>query len=467
MNLNYGSDHYIVRYLQAFLQENYSSTIAVSGIYDENTHSALIGYLNLPNTETIDYVQRQVIDNYPELLVKFVVTRGLDSIIFTSKSTNQDTKDYMEGIESSLSLFVNNFGWEITEFTNYNNSDVTKFKIVITSSGRENKFPNSEMMCMMNQFDNNYYYNLSIRDGVGIDDMIHSSDSFKIAIIPCSPNQTFTIAHGYSRPTPIVIGSSQFYVDDIIKGNLPVDNVLQLDLASGASVAYTTTANCKNLIIQMPYNGLLNEETTTVKVPVKLGDVNLNNIIDQTDRDLLSEFIKTGQEFKGAQFVAADINQDGVVNNDDLALLDRFLNKEISSLGVAYYNEIIEHSSSNLSKLLVVSGDYAQDTEINIPFSSYATDPWMVHDKFLNYLLDRAITKYSDVDTIYYLQKLVSALYREYSPESVGTYDFALRNIIRDYQKRHKLAFTTGYLDVETEAMMLKELDGSGVNLYE
>lgn len=467
MNLNYGDEHYIIRYLQAFLQENYSSTVNVSGVYDDDTHSALVSYLNLPNTENINVVQKLILDEYPDLLVKFMISRGSDDIIFISKSTNQDTKDYMESIESSLSSFVNNYGWVVTEFTNYNNSDVTKFKIVISSSGRENKFPNNELLCMVNRFDNNYYYNLCIRDSIGIDDMIHTSTSYKIAIIPCSPNQTFTIAHGYSRPTPIVIGSSQFYAEDITSGNLPVTDVIQVDLSSGSSVSYTTSSNCKNLIIQMPYTGLISEETIIAKVPIKLGDVNLDNTIDSTDRNLLSEFIKEDKEFKGAQFVAADINQDGVVNNDDLALLDKFLDKEISALGIAYYNETIEKNTSNLSKLLVVSGDYSKDTEMNIPFSSYATDPWMVHDKFINYLFDMSITKYSDTDTIYYLQKLIKAIYKEYSPEAVGKYDDELKRIIRDYQKFKKLSFTTGYLDVETEALMLKEIEGLEVNLYE
>lgn len=114
MNINYGDKGYIVKYIQAFLNENYDSSIAITGYYDTNTHSNLIKYLNLPNivinkTEIIDNMKSnfEFIDKY------FSVDIGKDIIGFTFDIENLTMFDY-------ISLESNNGYLNIKFFTNYN-----------------------------------------------------------------------------------------------------------------------------------------------------------------------------------------------------------------------------------------------------------------------------------------------------------------------------------------------------------
>lgn len=481
MNLVYGTNNYIVRYLQAFLQENYSHTVMISGVYDEETHKSLLEYLKLPNVETLLNVSNNIHDRYPYLAGEksnsrlvgglFIENLMANSIRYISKDNNEEARECIDRLkQDGFYEFVESMGWIVTEFTNYNNSDNEKLYITIQSSGRKNVFPNDELSCMINQFNNQYYYNLAIRDGVGIDDMVHYSSAYKVAIIPCKPNETFTIAHGYVEPRDIVIGSSQFYVEDILGGNLPVDNVVDFRdlredsgednrLLYGSFITYTTTNNCKNLIVQMKQSSIgdLVVENHTVDIPIRLGDINQDDKIDETDRILLSTCITEHTQLYNEQLVAADINGDGEVDNKDLALLDKFLSGEIPNLGVRYYTKEIG-SEDDMVRLLVVKGDSSL-----VPFKQYASDPWLVHDKFINYLLDMSITKYSDEDTIAYGQRLVSSVISEYIPED-GIYSDNMKEAIKRYQQSNGIYFPLGYIDVETEGLLRKTLDRRGVD---
>ena len=48
MNISYGDTSLTIRYLEAFLQNEYNSTLRVSGIYDTYTHNNLVDYASLP-----------------------------------------------------------------------------------------------------------------------------------------------------------------------------------------------------------------------------------------------------------------------------------------------------------------------------------------------------------------------------------------------------------------------------------
>lgn len=476
MNLLYETNNYVVRYLQAFLQENYSTTVSISGIYDSVTHNSLLNYLRMPNVASVDIFQRDLKSEYPELFDYFVIYRNKDDITFVSKSNNDETKEYMNNIRYDLMDYSKKYGYLVSEFTNYNNSDVDKLRIVIKSSGRENVFPNKDMLCMINAFTNDYMYGMAIRDGVGQDDIIHTSDHYKVAVIPSEPNKEYTIAHGYTQVTPIVIASSQFYVDDLRKGDLRVDEVLQLDLGANNGVKYTTSSTCKNLLVQMPYAGsILDGGSTSIRVPVLLGDLNLNGVVDQTDRDILASGLdpETGsaiREFKGAQFVAAnmdmihvdEVTREQIIDNWDLAMLDDYLEGKISSLGVGYYDQIVTGDQGDLNKLLVVEGSYPDD--IHIPVEDFSDSPWAVHDKFLNFLLKMAINPYSDTDDIATYQRLFKSLYNEYN-YIPGYYDDELKKKIKDFQINRGIKFATGYMDVETKSEISKLLLGVGVSL--
>ena len=75
MNINYGDTNLQVRYLEAFLQSEYSSTLRVSGIYDTYTHTNLIEYNNLPKVETVDVFYNHLIKDFYDDLKDFRVVR--------------------------------------------------------------------------------------------------------------------------------------------------------------------------------------------------------------------------------------------------------------------------------------------------------------------------------------------------------------------------------------------------------
>ena len=57
MHINFEDENIIVNNIQLFLKENYDKNIHVSGVYDTQTHKALIGYLQQPNTEDFRVVK--------------------------------------------------------------------------------------------------------------------------------------------------------------------------------------------------------------------------------------------------------------------------------------------------------------------------------------------------------------------------------------------------------------------------
>jgi len=464
MNLNYESNNYLVKYLQTFLQENYSTSINVSGRYDSETHEYLLNYLRLPNTSNIEIINTALKADFVELFDRFILYRSSSDLVFVSKVYDTDTIRYIDDIRYELSDYVNKYGYVISELSNSNNSDTTKLRIVIKGKDKKDLFPNKDMLCLVNSFNNRYIYNMAIVDNIGQDDILHESAGYKVGVIPCEPNTTYGICHGYDHTTPIVVSSSMHSLKEISLGDISVDNTVSVNLGVSTFLNYTTSDTCKHLLIQMPHTSNIIDKTTTVKVPVLVGDVNLDNVVNKTDRDLLKGFIDSNTVLKGMQFVAANTdtshktNGQQVIDNWDLAKLDDYLEGVVGNLGVVYYDQLINDGTSDYNKLLVIQGDYSN---LNVPAEEFITDPWSVHGKFLNYLMDIGITGYSNQDDIYYAQKLIGKLYTSYS-YNPGLFDSEMRTYIKEFQDSRDINFSFGYLDVETEAEILKILSDKG-----
>lgn len=297
MNINYGTENYMVRYLQAFLQENYSNTLRVTGIFDNLTHESLINYLKLPNVSTIDDIENEIINSYPDISRLFNIRREMEGLVFTSKYIDKETAEFIEANADSIKKLVASMGWILestNDYVNYNmdinddgsvddkdrkiiydyifggvpippnmerradlnldgainQKDLTlidnylengKLSIKIKSSGRKNIFPNNEMLCMINMFRNKFKYNMAIRDGIGQDDFVHTnlSGEYKIAVIESGPGEKYTIAHGSNKRTKLIIGSAPTYEDDLEV--LKVQDVVEIELNPGESYVYTTS----------------------------------------------------------------------------------------------------------------------------------------------------------------------------------------------------------------------------------
>lgn len=122
--------------------------------------------------------------------------------------------------------------------------------------------------------------------------------------------------------------------------------------------------------------------------------------------------------------------------------------------------------SENINRILIIKGDYQDD--MMIPIESFPSDPWMLHDKLVDFFLDMGINKYSKDVNIEYVQKIIMAMYRNiYIPGSMGIYDDELKKIIKNLQIDNKIAFATGYVDAETEYYLDKFSENNEVNPYE
>ena len=64
----------------------------------------------------------------------------------------------------------------------------------------------------------------------------------------------------------------------------------------------------------------------------KRGDINLDGVINNTDLDLLSKYLKKQASLNTVQINVADYNNNGFVDNNDLYELEEYLNSEISKV---------------------------------------------------------------------------------------------------------------------------------------
>jgi hypothetical protein len=244
MGIKLGDQSLQILYLQEFLKENYSSLVIPTGVYDSNTHSALKKYMSVP--ETID--QMSMIDNlksnFGELFTKCSMTMGYDSLTFTS---SKDVYDYLYEIRNDLRNYLNECRWVIKQYDILDNP----LTIVIKSNNNISLFPKKDLMCMVNLFENKFLYNKAIRDGIGLDDFVHtnSSGTYKISVISCSPNCNYTISHSGNKVTTVVVGSSRTQSTDI--SSLKLDNVQSYSIDSGKCAIYKTVSPANYLVVQV------------------------------------------------------------------------------------------------------------------------------------------------------------------------------------------------------------------------
>lgn len=340
----------------------------------------------------------------------------------------------------------------------------SKLYITIKKSDRKNYFPNKDMLIFVNQFGGDFLYDYAIRDQIGVDDMPHPNEEklYKIALYKCYPGQKVTIAHDFNQSVHMVIGSSPATLKQNIPGFM-LNNVKEIDLVQGAGYQYTcskasdgTGYNAQWLCIQVPsdYGNL--REDKEVTITIRLGDINLDGQVNMQDYHLLAKYTAYGpgsEELHWTptrrQLAAMDLNGDGVVDMHDTMIFEDYLNGYISDLGLAPYTYTVVNDSTNsknVDNLLILDGHYYEDEfcsrgDINIPFSEFMENPWIIHEKFFNYLLDMAIQPYSDSYNISYAQKLLKEVYPEHMYDKKyfypGAYSDKMRELVKQYQVSH------------------------------
>lgn len=342
-----------------------------------------------------------------------------------------------------------------------------KLSIEIKNSGRKNYFPNKDMLVFVNQFDGTFMYRYAIKDGIGIDNIPHSNATgeYKIALYQCKPGQKITIAHNSPKTVRMVIGSSPAVLKQDLTGFM-LQNVQDITLKPGEGFQYTVSSkedgfyNGNWVCIQVPSNYGDLTGATDKTVILEVGDINFDGRIDMQDYTLLARYTAEGPgseelhwKASSKQKAVMDINKNGKINVEDAQILYKFIqgDPEYPSLGLTSFTYSVPSDygeGDNVNNLLIIDGHY--DNSVNIPFSEFTSDDWVIHEKFFNYLLGMAIHEYSNSENITYLQKLLKEIYPEHTYDKSffypGNYSDNMKNIVKDYQ-RSKVSYTLGDLN--------------------
>lgn len=543
MNIKFGMNNFYTRYLKRFLNYHLVRTSSVLGDFNVDDLRLLIKYLNYPNTETIFETEKKVIQEFPELSRYFIITMQTTEIVFTAKTISVEISNFLQNNLDTINNFCKKLGWEIGTISNWmdinydinsdgridetdrrilndivnngaiysddimkkadlnldgfrNHDDIVlleeymnshKIAFTIRSEGRNNIFPNKDMLIFINQFEGDFLYNYAIRDNNGYTDIIHKSEpnritdiGTKVGLYKCTPNQKITIAHDSTSTAHLVIGcSSEVQRKNVT--SLMLTDVVEIDLKPGESYQYTTTPideetgiGAQWVCIQCPadYSNISGHSNKTVLLDV--GDINFDGRIDMEDYNILAQYTAEGA---GAdklplnkanwtptekQLAVMNCRTDteyhrNHINTDDAVLLYNYINNigGITDLGLVpwtvdtndYYEE-----SKNVGNLLIIDGHYNQN--VNIPFNEFTKDPWVIHDKFFNYLFNMAIHKFSNSEDITYVQKLLTEVY----PESVynnnfftlGTFNDDMKQKMKAYQES-KINYIVGDLNKDNK----------------
>ena len=538
MNIKFGMDNFYTRYLKRFLNHHMVRTNSILGDFEREDLKALIKYLNTPNTDTVFEVKNKILDKFVEIQSLFNLKVGDDMITFTSKVIDTYTSAYLSTNIEAIRLFCKSVGWCIKDVSNwidknydinddgvinhtdrrvltdiiYNNmvydeetmrkADVNldgnidekdledldyyinnnKIYFTIESEGRENVFPNKDMLVFINQFDGDFLEDYAIRDADGVTDVIHrhepdpdTGNGTRIGIYKCRPGQKVTIAHDCSKLAHLVIGcSSKIIKQDLT--SLMLDDVVEVDLEPGDSYQYTTTQadgsgtklDAQWLCIQVPSNYANISGRVVKKVYLDVGDINFDGRIDMEDYNMLAQYTAYGDgaenlPWNKANWTPTD-RQLAVMNcrtdnqwhreridTDDAVMLYNYINNigGVTDLGLTPWEintDATYDDSVNVSNILIIDGHY--DMDVNIPFSEFTTDPWIIHDKFFNYLFGMAVHKYSNSEDITYIQKLLKEVTSETVGNSLvlGIYNEEMRLLMKQYQS-NKMYYTTGDLN--------------------
>ena len=536
MNIHYGDEGMVVKYIQMFLQENYSRSIIPSGIYDTETHRNLLEYIKLSNIEPNPHTVRiKLLEQIPELEMYFTSATEANEITFTTKGGIKTVLyddvtyyDFLTNEKERIYKAVSDLGWVVEEYSNVN-SETEKYIITITTSNRQNYFPNREMIYYVNSFLNQYIYKMKFDGTRFVSDL---QNKYRLAVIPCEPSTRYTFYHGYNADITLVVGFSSTPPSNVETGvSTLLSEPEEISLSPRKYYMINTPEDCTYIYIQVEYD---DDVAQNISETLYLGAIynegrayttpseHINpatgkpegNIIRQLDLDLLAEYINYygnmvyGVDGNGnptvtssyvlkmtdpskwygmtqgytneAEFLeywsskkrllVADVNRDGeivtritttnLLLSPDYKQMYRFyrMQTDLMTLGtIKYKDEIISDESL---KLLVIKGDALNEdgTEI-VPADEYYDDPWMIHEKFLSFVLDRCITPYSKAYDILYFRDLYETAYpgvfSDYT--KMGIYYDYIKDETRSFQSRNGISFPLGYVDPETEFRVQEE----------
>lgn len=90
-----------------------------------------------------------------------------------------------------------------------------------------------------------------------------------------------------------------------------------------------------------------------------------------------------------------------------------------------------------------------------INFASFTNDPWIVHHKFISYLLGQAVTPYSRSEEITYTQNLVTDIYPDYKDTFIpGYYSDELKKLVERFQREY-IYYDKGDLNIDNKVNLV------------
>lgn len=392
-----------------------------------------------------------------------------EEIIYRTKPTNAyyagGVKFISEHIEE-LSEFVENMGWSVTYYSSLGTGTLTNNRtsaeIRIAKTGIQNRFPNKDVLPMINLFEGKYIYNKCFKSSSTFEGYMTTNKNYKVAIIPCKPGETFTIAHGYSTPCEVAMAYSTqtfnaikqegAYVEDV-ESRMSYDAQGSLNVGEGVYYTVPQDSGATYMLVQMPYRDDLTSFQTE-KISIKLGDVNLDGKVDESDLKILDKWVTESENNQAhtvelsetaltAANVTRDLDLDGkpLVDRKDVTMLNAYITQgKVSELGSIEYEQNIRVSNTESDRLLVMYSDIASNTSANVPINQYYVSPWAIHSKFLEYFLDRVIQPYSDMLDITWLQANIHNSVGTYTDNLSGKYDQLSDHVTFDYIKYDKVS---------------------------
>jgi hypothetical protein len=135
-----------------------------------------------------------------------------------------------------------------------------------------------------------------------------------------------------------------------------------------------------------------------------------------------------------------------VSNSAHTIFIDTKVDNDVSDVSDVYVN---------IWALDTINGIDSDILESSNMFNS----AWTINTKFFDYLYGQAITEYSDEMNLTILQEMLVKLYPSAKITIDGTWNTKMKLCIEDYQKKNNIPFCYGYLDAQTESLMLKDID--------
>lgn len=398
-SINYKDTSLATRYLQAFLQNEEDSTLRASGIYDEYTHDALITYMELPEVLSVNKVYSNLILKYPKIPDYFKVERTPTTILLTCRVINDVMIEYVNTLRVDIYEYVKMMGWSVTKFVSFeDDSDI--IQIEFTKESRKNLIPKSAIT-MINQNVDRYVVNTGFRQNGKVEPVVPRALPGETT--PKNRSECLCILPCLPDHTYVI------FVD------APTDTT-GIWATPNFSIAESSTVS----------DGIFDEGTA-------LRNIQTVSILPETD------------EFHPSLCMVKRT----VLSSSHSVLINTFFNTQQPDYPNIWMLDITDYHETDFEKYT--------DVSLETGYSVFR-EKWAIHSKFFDYLYGMAISKYSSDMNIAYLQDLLMQLYPGTIKASTGVWLSQMTFIIRDYQKKNGILFSIGYVDTETESLMLKDI---------